>query len=135
MKHLTPSWRRSLSYRNQFIDLHISKSMDWFLHDKDFRHERVKTEISAKIVNGFQPFTFLYSILHPQAKLCLEKRIFSYIIPVRIILTARKMKFSITDFSIKKSVMENFIFCAVTFTFTNRRIDYIHWQNTLLYMK
>ena len=38
---LTLPWRRSLSYRNQSIDLH-SKSMDWFRYDKDLRHERVK---------------------------------------------------------------------------------------------
>ena len=38
---LTLSWRRSLSYRNQFIDL-LGKSMDWFLYDKDLHHERVK---------------------------------------------------------------------------------------------
>ena len=30
----------SLLYRNQFIDL-LGKSMDWFLYDRDFRHERV----------------------------------------------------------------------------------------------
>ena len=36
-----PSWRKSLSYRNQFIDLQ-SKSIDWFLYDKYLRHERVK---------------------------------------------------------------------------------------------
>ena len=33
---LTLSWRRSLSYRNQ------SKSVDWFLYDRNLRHERVK---------------------------------------------------------------------------------------------
>ena len=38
---LTLSWRRSLSYRNQSIDL-LCKSMDWFLYDNDLRHERVK---------------------------------------------------------------------------------------------
>ena len=38
---LTPSWWRSLLYRNQSIDLH-SKSMDWLLYNSDFRHERVK---------------------------------------------------------------------------------------------
>ena len=37
---LTLSWRRSLLYRNQSIDLQI-KSMDWFLCDRDLRHERV----------------------------------------------------------------------------------------------
>ena len=37
---LTLSWQRSLSYRNQSIDLHC-KSMDWFLYDRDLRHERI----------------------------------------------------------------------------------------------
>ena len=37
---LTLSWRRSLWYRNQSIDLQ-SKSMDWFLYDNDLSHERV----------------------------------------------------------------------------------------------
>ena len=35
------SWRRSLSYRSQSTDLLI-KSIGWFLHDRDLRHERVK---------------------------------------------------------------------------------------------
>ena len=38
---LTLSWRRSLSYRNQSIDLQ-SKLIDWFLYNRDLRHERVK---------------------------------------------------------------------------------------------
>ena len=38
--HLTLSWRRPLSYRNQAIDL-LCKSIDWFLYDNGFRHERV----------------------------------------------------------------------------------------------
>ena len=40
-RDLILSWRRSLSYRNQFIDLHC-KLMDWFLYVRDLRHERVK---------------------------------------------------------------------------------------------
>ena len=40
-ERLTLSWRRSISYRNQSIDLG-SKSMDWFLYDNGLRHERVK---------------------------------------------------------------------------------------------
>ena len=40
-KHLTFSWRSYLSYRNQSIDL-LCKSTDWFLYDRDLRHERVK---------------------------------------------------------------------------------------------
>ena len=42
---LTLSWRESLSYRNQSIDL-FYKSMDWFLYDRDLRHERVKQYFS-----------------------------------------------------------------------------------------
>ena len=38
---LTLSWRRSISYRNRFIDLQ-SKPMDWFLYDISLHHERVK---------------------------------------------------------------------------------------------
>ena len=37
---LTLSWRRSLSYRNQSTDFQ-NKLMDWFLHDRVHRHERV----------------------------------------------------------------------------------------------
>ena len=36
--------RNHVSYRNQYIDL-ICKSMDWFLYDRDLRHERGKDPI------------------------------------------------------------------------------------------
>ena len=39
---LNLSWRRPLSYRNQSIDLQ-SKSMNWFLYDNGFGHERAKS--------------------------------------------------------------------------------------------
>ena len=42
---LTLSWRRSLSYRNQFIDFQ-SKLVDLFLYDRDLRHERVNWSFS-----------------------------------------------------------------------------------------
>ena len=45
---LTLSWRRTLSYRNQFIDL-LCKSMDWFLYDNGLRHERVKVDLTIAI--------------------------------------------------------------------------------------
>ena len=41
--HLGFSWRRSLSYGNQCLDL-LCKSLDWFLYDRDHRHERVITK-------------------------------------------------------------------------------------------
>ena len=37
---LTLSWPMYLSYRNQSTDL-LSKSMDWFLYDRDLCHEKV----------------------------------------------------------------------------------------------
>ena len=42
---LTHSWRRSLLFRNQSVDL-LSKSMDWFLYDRDLHRERVKISYS-----------------------------------------------------------------------------------------
>ena len=39
------SWRRFLSFRNQSFDL-LCKSMDWFLYDRNLRHERVKEMIN-----------------------------------------------------------------------------------------
>ena len=45
-RHLTLSWRRSLSYRNQSIDLQ-SKSMDWLLYDKNLPHQRVEAITSS----------------------------------------------------------------------------------------
>ena len=38
---LTLSRRRSVPYRNQSIHF-LCKSMDWFLYDKDLRHESIK---------------------------------------------------------------------------------------------
>ena len=49
---LTISWRRPLSYRNQFTDLRC-KSMDWFLYDSGFRHERVKSYVIVFDSLGF----------------------------------------------------------------------------------
>ena len=43
---LTLSWQRSLSHRNQSIDL-LCKSMEWFLYDNGFRHERVKANLAS----------------------------------------------------------------------------------------
>ena len=44
--------RRSLSYRTQSIDLQ-SKSMDWFLYERNLRHDRVK------VLSSPSPWTFL----------------------------------------------------------------------------
>ena len=43
LSFLTLLRRRPLSYRNKSIDW-LCKSMDWFLYDNDFRHERVKQQ-------------------------------------------------------------------------------------------
>ena len=45
---LSFSWWRSLLYRNQSIDLQ-NKSMDWFLFDRNFHHERVNALLRACI--------------------------------------------------------------------------------------
>ena len=46
---LTLSWRRPLSYRNQSTDLE-SISMDWFLYDNGFRHERVNLMLILVVI-------------------------------------------------------------------------------------
>ena len=56
--HLTLSWRRPLSYRNQSTDLQ-SKSMDWFLYDNDLRHERVNKSDKNYVVIEFVLFTVI----------------------------------------------------------------------------
>ena len=75
---LTLSWRRSLSYRNQSIDLQ-SKSMAWFLYDNGLRHERVNYHESLsgnakmyffrfslyyRATSGFS-FSLLMILIHP----------------------------------------------------------------------
>ena len=56
---LTLSRRRSLSYRNQSINL-LRKSMDWFLYDKGLRHERVNIMLfflnKCTFCNKYEPF-------------------------------------------------------------------------------
>ena len=60
---LTLSRRRSMSYRNQSIDLQ-RKSMDWLLNDRDFRHERVFSEYSfmqnRNMVTNIQVLLYTY---------------------------------------------------------------------------
>ena len=53
LMRLALSWRRPLSYRNQSIDL-FRKSMDWFLHGKCLRHERVKQRRFDKVLLHYQ---------------------------------------------------------------------------------
>ena len=47
---LTLSWRRPLSYRNQYINL-LRKSMNWFLYDNGLRHERVKVKLFLSLTH------------------------------------------------------------------------------------
>ena len=44
----------SLSYRNQFINLH-NKSVGWFLYDRDLHHERVNALLLACIRRDIFP--------------------------------------------------------------------------------
>ena len=62
-KHLTLSWQRPISYRNQSIDLR-SKSMDWFLYDIGLRHERVKKIIYDKMHFSLLPFRVWNHVFH-----------------------------------------------------------------------
>ena len=65
----------SLSYRNQSIDLQ-SKSMGWFLYDKDLHHERVK----YFLIHLFHCFIYstvdLVILSFLQGKICLRGFVF-----------------------------------------------------------
>ena len=56
VESLTLSWWRSISYRNQSVDLQ-RKLMDWFLYDIALGHERVK-----RLYDKLPPFYVLLSI-------------------------------------------------------------------------
>ena len=54
---LTLSWQRWIPYRNQSIDLQ-NKSIDWFLYDRDLRHERLKDiELHNFENKNFNPYS------------------------------------------------------------------------------
>ena len=56
---LTLSWRKPLSYRNQFL----CKSIDWFLYDNGLRHETVKLAWTITLViEANQPTKWAYHI-------------------------------------------------------------------------
>ena len=73
MSFLPLSWQRSLSYRNQSIDL-LSKSLDWFLYDKDLRHERVSwlIMIDKCFRNYFRFFSFWFPRLPIRFTFCFK---------------------------------------------------------------
>ena len=57
----TLSWRRSLSYRNQPIDL-LCKSMYWFLYDREMGHERAKWLVTkVNSIHGFPRFGWYFT--------------------------------------------------------------------------
>ena len=58
---LTLSWQRSLSYRKQSTDLQ-SKSMDWFLHDRELHHERVKVIV---VISHYWKIIQIKWMVHP----------------------------------------------------------------------
>ena len=61
---LTLSWRRSLSCRNQSIDL-LCEPMDWFLYDKDFSHKRVKSLCRSLFFNKVAAYRLiLFNLEH-----------------------------------------------------------------------
>ena len=57
---LTLSWQRLLSYRNQSIDL-PSKSMYWFLYDRDLCHGRVRDAFKNSFLILVDIFHFFFA--------------------------------------------------------------------------
>ena len=65
-------WRRSLSNRNQSIDLQ-SKFFDWFLYHRDIRHERVKRFFfKVDIYGGIEPSQF---VIFKSLSYCFKEKI------------------------------------------------------------
>ena len=54
--NLTLSWRKSLSYRDQFTDFKrmLCKSMNWFLYDWDFLDEKGVNDIKVRWLERWQ---------------------------------------------------------------------------------
>ena len=83
---LTLSCRRSISYRNQSIDL-FCKSINWFLYDMDLRHKINNNKLVIKFFDVYlssgckfrQPFDFtLYFLRNPicvhiHKRVCLKR--------------------------------------------------------------
>ena len=46
------SWRRSVPFRNQPINL-LYESMDWFLYDRDLRHESIKKQNGSDAIRSY----------------------------------------------------------------------------------
>ena len=63
----TLSWQSSLSYRNQSTDLQ-SKSMDWFLYDRELHHERVKQKEIGKNEIGLYLVLFRFYVKDKHSK-------------------------------------------------------------------
>ena len=68
-KSSTLSRRRSLAYRNQSIYLQ-TKSMDWFLYDRQLRHKDLNTTFftslcstSEMLLTHFSPLLYFYNSL------------------------------------------------------------------------
>ena len=62
IRFMALSWRSFLSNRNQSMDL-LCQSMDWFLYDRDFRHERVKDYYAIKKLSYVVVIIFRYDEL------------------------------------------------------------------------
>ena len=76
LQNLTRLWHMSLSYKIQSIDL-LCKSMEWFLNDRNHRHERVRNEI--KMILTFIHnclWGFMIFVLYGNFKLSI--RLFSF---------------------------------------------------------
>ena len=117
---LSLSWRRLLSYRNQSTDL-LRKSADWFLYDNGLRHERVNDATCQKMllpsswnVNDYvaQSYSKYAGVDGSNRTVDLETKWWK-----DLWHCTKKWRFPLRISSVnvtKKSIMKNFIFCAVS---------------------
>ena len=97
----------SLLYRNQSIDLE-SKSMGWFLYDRDLCHERVNFFRACSVIIFIQLARFNYILSFSEAYVCLIRTPYSSLYflmrnPYSIAILSLEFGIPISSFSLSVS--------------------------------
>ena len=117
---LSLSSRRSLSYRNQSIDLQ-SKSMDWFLCDRDLLHERVN--------HSTGPFSQVHFLT--RLTIMMKNQVYNFRLWVRV-LAFRTYNFSSIQLQFQDAVPTYNFSCSSsvpTYNFSSRTYNFSSIQH------
>ena len=95
-------WRRFLSYRNQSDDLQ-SKSVDWFLYDRNILHERLNCCCMQRFIYHTHPRSHPCSLLNKSWAWCQTKKKKSEIFSDNF---CRQMHLLKLNFELKKAAID-----------------------------